>query len=96
MNDENTIPLPSTLMTFREIHSLYEQRTGRHWTARQTVNKWLACRGIKPVETTPAGRKFNRAVVTASLVEAFPMTPQFMTVEDAFLCAGRPYPKKYN
>jgi hypothetical protein len=75
-----------------EVRRLYCERSGNSTAARNTVNDWLKRRRVRSFGPSDKLRLFDRAAVIAALEADFSPEPQFITVEDAFLLAGLPYP----
>jgi hypothetical protein len=86
--------MPEHLIGIREIRDLYNQASGKIDVARSTVNEWLKRRRIPCHGGSEKDRRFDRSVVVAALNNDFPPVPKFITAEDAFHLAGRPYPRK--
>ena len=96
MKSITTIPNAPHLVGIQVVRELFAHHSGNACVARSTVTEWLNRRGIKAHGSNPAQRLFDRAGILAVLEKDFPTMPKFITVEDAFLMAGRPYPNARN
>lgn len=76
------------------MRQLYEQHSGNAGAACSTVTRWITRHGIKAHGANEVQRVFDRAEILAALEADFPSTPQFISVEDAFHMARRPYPNQ--
>jgi hypothetical protein len=91
-----TIPNAPHLVGIQVVRELFAHHSGNAGVGRSTVTEWLNRRGIKAHGASPTQRLFDRAGILAALEKDFPTTPRFITVEDAFLMAGRAYPNARN
>lgn len=82
---------PGHLCDIGEVRRFYATQTGRN-AGRTTVTDWLKRRSIPSFGPNDKQRLFDRAAVQAALAADFPVEPKFITAEDAFLMAGKPYP----
>jgi hypothetical protein len=85
-------PQAAHLVAIQDVRKLYCERSGNPSAARNTISEWIKRRGILAHGPNDKQRLFDRARVVAALEADFPPEPQFLTVEDAFLLAGIPYP----
>lgn len=83
--------IPAHLCDITEVHLLFDAQTGRI-ASRYTVNAWLRKRRVPVFGTSPLFRLYDRAAVKSALLADFPIEPKFISAEDAFLRAGKPYP----
>jgi hypothetical protein len=86
--------MPEHLIRIGEVRALYNQASGKIDVARSTVTEWLKRRQIRCHGGSEKDRRFDRSTVVAALDTDFPPVPKFITAEDAFHLAGRPYPRK--
>ena len=84
--------MPAHLLPVRDVRRMYGEHTGNPTVARNTVNEWLKRRGVRAFGPSSRHRLFDRAAVLTALAADFPQEPHFISVEDAFLMAGLPYP----
>jgi hypothetical protein len=96
MKSINTIPNAPHLVGIQTVRDLFCERSGNSCAARNTVSEWIKRRGIEAHGANPKQRIFDRANVIAALDADYPAEPKFITVEDAFLIAGIPYPNARN
>lgn len=92
MKSITTIPNAPHLVGIIAVRELYCEYAGNPTAARNTVSEWIARRGIKHHGANSKQRVFDRARIIAALQADFPQDAKFISVEDAFLMAGKAYP----
>ena len=96
MKRVTTIPNAPHLVGIADVRRFYCEHSGNATSSRSTVSEWIKRRQIKAHGSNCKQRVFDRAAVLSALAADFPAVPKFITVEDAFLMAGIPYPHARN
>lgn len=92
MKSVTTIPNAPHLVGVHQARCLYCEHSGNATAARSTVSRWLVRRRIAYHGANEKQRVFDRSQIIAALKTDFPQDVKLVSVEDAFLMAGKPYP----